>query len=385
MIDMKHIYEINTATWLSRLSQQYNQPITLANVPDDEIDRLAKFGMDTVWLMGVWQRSPVAAEISRNDANFHAELRELLPDFTSDDIIGSAYAIKSYTIDERFGGEAALQAFRRQLAARDMKLLLDFVPNHTAFDHPWVTESPLRYITRDPSRVKDQTTHQFRACGGVFVAKGQDPTLAPWNDVAQLNAFSKSYRAASIETLQYISTLADGVRCDMAMLLINDIFSKTWGELAGPVPSVEYWHEVIQSVRQTSPTFTFIAECYWETEAKLVELGFDYVYDKTTYDYLARYNQTGAEYHLESLRAIENHLLHFLENHDEPRASSLFSADESLLYVEFIKKLPGVCLWHDGQFEGYRKRVPVHIRRGPHEPVDEKLYGYYKQMLSTRP
>lgn len=384
VVSMKNIYEINTAVWLSRLSQQQNQPVSLATVPEEEIERIASFGMDTVWLMGIWQRSPLAAAINAADASLVTELTTLLPDFTPADIIGSAYAVKNYTVDERFGGEAGLQTLRSRLAARGIKLLLDFVPNHTAFDHPWLSDTPERYISATAAQHATYPTHQFRRQGGLLVAHGQDPTLSPWNDVAQLNAFSDSYRQVSIETLRHIASLADGVRCDMAMLLINDIFAKSWGELAGPVPADEYWQTVIDAVRQTSPDFVFVAECYWETETKLVELGFDYVYDKTTYDYLVQHNPTAVEYHVETLKPIESHLLHFLENHDEPRAADVFSADEGLGYAALIVDLPGACLWHDGQFEGYQKRIPVHVRRGPPEPINHELLNQYTALLSPR-
>ena len=378
---MKNIYEINTAVWLSRLSEQEGQPVRLANVPDEEIERIASFGMDTVWLMGVWQRSSDAARINAADEGLVNEVKSLLPDFALDDIIGSAYAVQNYSVDERFGGEAGLKQLRERLAARNIKLLLDFVPNHTAFDHPWITHSPERYISTDSEPTG--TTHSFRQIGDTLVAHGQDPTLSPWSDVAQLNAFSQSYRNVAIESLRYISSLCDGVRCDMAMLLINDIFATSWGGLAGAMPQEEFWTEVITTVREQSPDFTFIAECYWDTEQKLVELGFDYVYDKSTYDYLVQHNRTGAEYHLAALEPIKDHLLHFLENHDEPRAATLFSPDEQLANAEFIRSLPGACLWHDGQFEGYQKKIPVHVQRGPVEPTYQTVLDGYAALLST--
>lgn len=379
---MKHIYEINTAVWLNRLSAAHHTEITLANVPDEEIQRIARLDMDTVWLMGVWQRSPDAERINANDEGLVAELTDLLPDFTASDIIGSAYAVQSYQVDERFGGSDGLKTVREQLARHGMKLLLDFVPNHTAFDHVWTSQYPERYITAEEPSTQTNT-HRFRDYRGRYIAHGQDPTLSPWSDVAQVNAFSDSYRHASIETLRYIATIADGARCDMAMLMINDIFASSWGKLAGPMPETEYWTGVIEAVRVQSPHFIFVAEGYWDTEQTLVELGFDYVYDKTTYDYLVEHNRNGADYHLATIQPIAHHLLHFLENHDEPRSSTLFSLDEELANAAFIKSLPGACLWHDGQFEGYRKHVPVHLGRGPIEPVNQELLGGYQKILAA--
>ncbi len=380
---MKHIYEIHTAAWLSRLSDTYKKPMTLGTVPAEEIDSWVAYGIDTIWLMGIWERSPLAAEINASDDQLKKNLTSLLPDFTEADIIGSAYAVKSYTVDKRFGDEDQLAHFRSVLAQRGLKLLLDFVPNHTAFDHSWVGTYPDYYIHARP----DDTAVDFaeyRNCAGVMVAMGKDPTLEPWHDVAQANAYSTGYRTASIETLRHIATLCDGVRCDMAMLMLNRVVSSAWGRLAGPVPRTEYWTDIIHGVHETAPAFVFIAEAYWQTERRLIELGFDYCYDKTTYDMLVRGDMRAAKSHLDTLSDISRHLLHFLENHDEQRAASIFSAEHALDYARYISALPGACLWYDGQFEGYAKHIPVHVRRGPVETPNPTLAHQYKDVLTRR-
>lgn len=380
---MKHIYEINTAAWLSRLSQQSDRPITLEDIPQQEVDKLALFNIDTVWLMGVWQRSPDAANCSANDTDLMAEIRTVLPDYTTADMIGSAYAIKNYVVDERFGGDAALQIFRRQLRDRGIKLLLDYVPNHTAFDHPW-TATHLDYYIHTGQLNDTQPLAYFRNHGDVLIAQGKDPKLAPWEDVAQLNAFSPGYRQASIDTLAHIATMCDGVRCDMAMLMLNDIFASTWGELAGAQPDEEYWRYIVDSIRRQYPEFIFMAECYWQTERQLIELGFDYCYDKTVYDRLVSHDPAGADAYLDSMADIASHLVHFLENHDEPRAATIFADDKNIEYATYINTRPGICLWHDGQFEGYTKKIPVHVGRGPQEATNTSLYEAYRQLLAQK-
>ena len=362
---MKNIYEINTAVWLSRLSEQTGQPITLATIPPSELDRIASFSMDTVWLMGIWQRSPHAVQVGLADQLLLEQIQTVLPDFTPEDMIGSAYAVQRYRVDPTYGGEEALATFRGQLAQRGMKLILDFVPNHTGFDHDWSVLHPEYYIHDDAGQL----------------VNGRDPTLHAWPDVAQLNAFSPGYRSESIATLQYIATLCDGVRCDMVMLLLSDIFADTWGAQAGPKPAEEYWQIIIAAVREQSSDFTFIAECYWETERQLIGLGFDYCYDKTLYDYLVRNDLDGARRYADTTATIASRLLHFLENHDEPRAAALFTPAQQAEFAAYIDFLPGPCLWHDGQFEGYRKKLPVHICRGPDEPTDEEIFTLYRQLL----
>ncbi len=373
---MHNLYEIHTAAWLARLSAESGDTITLASIPDSELARIASFGMDGVWLMGIWERSPMAAEINRTDSGFVAHLKTLLPNYSDQDVIGSAYAIKSYTIDPRFGTLDELAHLRQRLVRHGMKLILDFVPNHTAPDNAWVQDHPDYYITSPREQA------HFRKLGDTCYALGKDPTLEPWNDVVQLNAFSPGYRTASIDTLRHIATMCDGVRCDMAMLLISGVFAEAWHDNNPIEPTSEYWQEVITSVKQVSPEFVLIAESYWNTEALLVTLGFDYCYDKPVYDYLVKGDFTAVETRIKDLETIKDHLVHFIENHDEQRAAQVFSVENNIAAAKYIASLPGMHLWHDGQYEGYSKHIPVHVQRGPVEPTNQTLLKAYRALLS---
>jgi glycosidase len=377
---MKHLYELHTAAWLSRLTNEHGYLVTLHNVPDDEVERIASYHIDTIWLMGVWERSPVAAEISRRDKGLVDEIHRLLPDMSDEDIIGSAYAVKSYTVDQQFGGQSGLAMFRSQLAEKNIKLILDFVPNHTAFDNAWVAQHPDYYITANVTQATARPDVYYVA-GGIAVAKGADPNLAPWPDVAQLNGYSTGYRHASVETLRTIAQQCDGVRCDMAMLLLNDVVARAWGSAAGERPSDEYWQTVIDQVRDTSPSFIFIAECYWDTERHLVSLGFDYCYDKTLYDCMTSSDNSALRNHIDTLGDIAPNLVHFLENHDEQRAATIFNLQEQAKYAHLITTLPGPCLWYDGQFSGYTAKLPTHVRRGPAEPTNPEIKAMYEDLL----
>ena len=136
------VYEINTAVWLERLGRPTGRPLTLDEVPGAEWDALAAFPVDAVWLMGVWERSPAGLRIALENPELVAGNRAALPDLRDEDVIGSPYCVRDYVVDARFGGPDGLVAAREQLADRGVGLILDYVPNHVALDHPWVTERP---------------------------------------------------------------------------------------------------------------------------------------------------------------------------------------------------------------------------------------------------
>ena len=127
-----------------------------------------------------------------------------------------------------------------------------------------------------------------RSCevGGAVLANGRDPYFPAWPDVVQLNAFAEELRGAATDVLTGIAEQCDGVRCDMAMLMMNDVFARTWGGRVGPAPQTDYWPEVIGRVRESHPGFLFLAEAYWDLEWDLQQQGFDYCYDKRLYDRL---------------------------------------------------------------------------------------------------
>ncbi|MGH8059225.1 MAG: alpha-amylase family glycosyl hydrolase [Candidatus Entotheonellia bacterium] len=136
------IYEINTWVWLHELRQRYRRDITLGNVPPHEWDTLAGYKFDAVWLMGVWERSAAARNIAREYPQWQGEYRRALPDLQPQDVAGSPYSVRRYVVDGHLGGPEGLAAAREALATRGMRLLLDFVSNHVAPDHPWITEHP---------------------------------------------------------------------------------------------------------------------------------------------------------------------------------------------------------------------------------------------------
>lgn len=380
--DKPFIYEINTWVWLNSLSRKYNRTITLNNVPNAALDEVLRLGVDVIWLMGVWKRSPMGRQ---NALKYKHEYVHALPDITDDDIIGSAYSISDYRVDERIGGRTGLAAFRRRLRERGVSLLLDFVPNHVGLDHRWVTERPGFIIQGTPEDLKNRPSDFFATTdkrgNRLILAHGRDPLFPGWSDTAQLNVFNPDLRKAVVKTLLDIASQCDGVRCDMAMLLMSDIFANTWSGYVGEKPPQDYWLEIIPQIRAAYPKFLFIAEVYWGKEYDVLMQGFDYAYDKVLYDRIVENDVQKIRQHLVAPIEYQNRMLRFIENHDEPRAFARLGAKRSLPAATLICTLPGATLLHDGQLEGRTVKLPVQIQRAPDEPVQHELESYYRRLL----
>jgi hypothetical protein len=136
-------------------------------------------------------------------------------------------------------------------------------------------------------------------------------------------------------------------------------------------------------VKKDYPTFCFIAEAYWDLEWELQHHGFDFCYDKRLYDRLEHDNAESVRLHLCADLAYQQKLLRFLENHDEPRAAATFSPAKEQAAAVTISTLPGARLFHEGQFEGRKVRVPVFLGRRPAEPVNRELQTFYEKLLAA--
>jgi hypothetical protein len=376
------IYQINTWVWLSCIGAKIGRTVDLSSVPAAEWDAIAKFGFEAVWLMGVWERSPACIAVSNQNQVLLDDFRRALPDFRPEDNVGSAYSVRRYVVDPHLGGEEGLATARRELTRRGMRLILDYVPNHVAKDHPWAVEYPEYFIRGGPDDARDDPA-AFAPIEGRVYARGRDPYFPAWPDVLQLNAFDPGLRRASIQTVLAIAARCDGIRCDMAMLLLNAIFESTWGRRAGQRPETEYWREMIPTVRESYPDFVFIAEAYWDREWELQQLGFDYCYDKRLYDRLEHGDPESVRRHLGADPAYQSKLVRFIENHDEPRAASIFSRGKEEAVALTVATLPGARLFHEGQFEGRRVRPPVFLGRRPEEHPNEELESFYERLLGA--
>jgi hypothetical protein len=376
------LYEINSWVWLSELSHKYGRRITFSSVPPAEWDALAAYGFDGVWFMGVWERSPAGIAIANQNQSLLHDFQQALPNFRAEDNVGSPYCVRRYVVDEHLGGPEALAVARQELSIRGLSLVLDFVPNHVAPDHPWVSEHPEYFIQGSAEDAKNDPS-SFLEYGERVYACGRDPYFPSWPDVLQLNAFEPGLRKAVIETVSSIAQHCDGIRCDMAMLMLNAVFERTWGARAGSRPATEYWVDVISTIKNDYPGFLFIAEAYWDLEWELQQKGFDFCYDKKLYDRMEHSNADDIRLHLCADLAYQAKLLRFIENHDEPRAAATFSAAKQRAFALTIATLPGIKMFHEGEFEGRTVRLPVFLGRRPQEPERHELSEFYAKLLDA--
>jgi Alpha amylase, catalytic domain len=373
------LYQINTRVLLTQLTRQSGKHATLDDVPDAELDRLAGCGFDWVWFLGVWQTGAAGRKVSLENAEWRHEFQELLPDFTEEDVCGSCFAISSYSVHADFGGNPALRRLRERISKRGMRLLLDFVPNHTAPDHPWVRQHPEFYVHGTVEQLAREPRNYTRAVTGsgpAVLAYGRDPYFAGWPDTLQLNYAEPGLQQAMMAELERIAGMCDGVRCDMAMLVLPEVFERTWG-----LRPSSFWPEATERTRRVNPHFLFMAEVYWDLEWTLQQLGFDYTYDKRLYDRLREGHARPVRDHFRADTNFQRKSARFLENHDEPRAAATFPKGtyEAAAILTFF--CPGLRFIHQGQIEGRTKRIPVHMGRGPAEPPNTELTAFYERLL----
>ncbi|MDZ4670965.1 MAG: alpha-amylase family glycosyl hydrolase [Phototrophicales bacterium] len=377
------IYQINTWVWLHDLSKKYGREVTLWDVPDEILNDLASLSVDAIWFMGIWQRSEAA---HKSALNYIHEYKHALPDATPEDVVGSAYAIADYVVDIRLGGRDALANLRWRLHQRKIKIILDYVPNHVSTDHHWLRQKPhymVRGTKEDIKKFPDRFfTTENESGQQLIIGHGRDPNFPGWIDTAQVNAFSLAYRVAAAETLFDIATQCDGVRCDMAMLMTNTIFARTWGAyLTETAPNTEFWDDIIPAIKREFPDFVFIAEVYWDMEYTMLQQGFDFTYDKRLYDRILEGDIPKIKEHLRASFDFQARQVRFIENHDEQRAASTIGINKSRPAITLISTLPGSVLLHEGQLTARKVKLPVQIRRRPDEAPNYALEGFYRKLL----
>jgi glycosidase len=373
------LYQINTRVWLARMSRAAGRRLGLAEIDDATIDGWAEQGFDWIWLLSVWQTGALGRAIARADPDLRRECLSVLPDLSEDDICGSGFAITAYRVAEGLGGEAGLAAFRERLARRGIRLMLDFVANHTALDHPWVAASPDYYVAGNEAALAAAPRNYIRVetdRGPRILAHGRDPSYPGWTDTLQLDYANPGLQRAQIAELVAIAGRCDGVRCDMAMLLLPEVFERSWGRRPAP-----FWPQAIAVARARHPHFTLMAEVYWDLEWTLQQQGFDYCYDKRLYDRLRAGAVAPIRDHLRAGLEYQDRLARFLENHDEPRAAGEFPWPQQQAAAAVTFLAPGLRFFYDGQFEGARLRVPVQLCRGPVEPADSEIAAFYARLL----
>ncbi|MGC2621518.1 MAG: alpha-amylase family glycosyl hydrolase, partial [Acidobacteriaceae bacterium] len=307
----------STYVWLAQLSRQYGRAIErLDQIPDEELEALARRGMNALWLIGVWERSQASQTIKRMRGQA--------------DAVASAYSLDSYRIADDLGGDYAYRNLRERAARYGVRLASDMVPNHMGIDSPWVVEHPEWFLSRQDSpypayrfdgpdlshdgrveiKIEDHYYDQtdaavvFRrrdnASGHVeYVYHGNDGTSFPWNDTAQLNYLRADVREQVIQVILHVARLFPIIRFDAAMTLARRHVQRLWFPLPGSGGSIpsraesamtqeqfdaamphEFWREVVDRVAAEVPGTLLLAEAFWLMEGYFVRtLGMHRVYN----------------------------------------------------------------------------------------------------------
>ena len=377
------IYEINTRVWI----KQFGAHSKLCDIPDDFIKKLSDWGIDALWFMGIWKNNPETVEEYCFEPSLVAAYNNSLPDWNKKDVIGSPYSIDNYEVNPTLGTKEDLLNLKQKLNNAGIKLVLDFIPNHFSSYSNLLKTNPGIFLPADHAlfRGDGYTFFQSPYNQDKYFAHGRDPLFPPWKDTAQVNFFGEETRNFFVDIFEDLTKLCDGVRCDMAMLPLTNVFYNTWVGVLKKYgidkPDTEFWTEIISSVKKHKKDFFFIAEAYWDLEWNLQQLGFDYTYDKRLTDRLGSADLRVIKDHLTASMEFQKKSVRFIENHDEERAAGHFGKDKSLSAATVISTLPGMIFYHDGQFEGRKIKLPVQLARFPDEKFDKRIFNYYDKLL----
>ncbi len=397
----------STYVWLDQLSRSYGRDIhRLDQIPDEELDRLARWGFTGLWLIGVWERSRASAEIKRRRGNPEA--------------VASAYSLDDYRIAEDLGGEAAYRDLRDRASARGVRLASDMVPNHMGIDSRWVIEQPDRFLSIEqppypgytfggPDLSDDERVgvfiedHYWDGTDAAVVFKrvdrwsgderyiyhGNDGTSMPWNDTAQLNYLRHDVREAVIQTILDVARRFPIIRFDAAMTLARKHIQRLWfpapGSGGGAIPSraehamspeqfeaampIEFWREVVDRVASEVPDTLLLAEAFWLMEGYFVRtLGMHRVYNSAFMNMLR--DERNGEYRqlikntLEFDPEILKRYVNFMNNPDERTALDQFGKGDKYVGIATVMAtLPGLPMFGHGQVEGLSEKYGMEYRR----------------------
>ncbi len=396
----------STHVWLDQLSRRHGREIRrLDQVPDEELDRLARWGFTGLWLIGLWERSRASALIKQWRGN--------------PDAVASAYSLRDYAIAEDLGGEAAWASLRDRAWARGIRLASDMVPNHMGIDSRWVIEQPDWFLSRpdspypgyafggadlsDDPRVGIQIEDHYwdatdaavvfrredRWTGDVrYVYHGNDGTSMPWNDTAQLDYLKPEVREAVIQAILAVARRFPIIRFDAAMTLAKKHVARLWYPepgRGGAIPSraesamtreafdaaipQEFWREVVDRVATEVSDTLLLAEAFWLMEGYFVRtLGMHRVYN-SAFMHMLR-DEKNAEYRLLVKNTLEfdpeilKRYVNFMNNPDEKTAIEQFgTGDKYFGIATVLATMPGLPMFGHGQVEGFAEKYGMEFRR----------------------
>ena len=378
------LLEITTRPYFYLLGKKLNKQITsFRDIPDSEFESWKAKGFEWVWFMGVWQLGDIGRQHDLTDSGLIQSYNTVLPGWTEDDVIGSPYSIVKYDVNTVLGTEEDLTWLKNKLHSYGMKLMLDFVPNHSACDAPEITTKPNFYVHCPSGQTIDPSKYMSNG-----IAYGCGIWCSPWTDVAQYNYADSEFRQHQIDVLKKIASLADGCRCDMAHLIINDQFWDYWKDqltAAGySKPSSEFWSDAISAVKAQYPNFKFMAESYGDVLNQLHNFGFDWTYDKDPLDKLYGHDMVGYQNYIRSHDlTFFSKCAHFTENHDEPRTMEKFWnwAPAAKCAVSTLLTLPGLRFINQDQWLGYKNKIDVHLRRAADEQPNAEMEKFYETLF----
>ena len=383
MLSNPKLYEINTRVWI----KNFKYGTTLSSIPIKAFEDLADKGIEIIWMMGVWKTCTGLIDSCCFSVDLVSSYSRSLSDWKREDVIGSPFSIDEYEVNPRLGDLNDLQKLRETLNKLGIKLFLDFVPNHFGADTRLLKTNPDIFLKGDKELLsKDPFTFFcLDSKKDEIFAHGRDPLFPAWTDTVQINYFSQQARDFMVNILLRLTDLCDGVRCDMTMLPLNNVFQNTWlgvlNKKAFKKPQEEFWKYAIEKVKKKSPDFIFLAEAYWDLEWELQQLGFDFTYDKRLTDRLGVGDVESVKAHLQAENEFQMKSTRFLENHDESRAVTKFGKKHTYAAAVLISTIQGMKLYYDGQFEGKKVKLPVQLGREPEEKVSESLKEYYNKIL----
>ncbi len=409
----------NTYVWLDQLSKKYQRSIVrLDQIPDEELDILARWGFSGLWLIGLWERSRASQRIKQLCGNPEA--------------VASAYSLFEYRIADDLGGEAAYQDLKQRAWRRGIRLASDMVPNHMSIDSKWMIEHPDWFISLDYSPFPSYTfngpnvswdervgiyleDHYYSRSDAAVVFKrvdnwtgstkyvyhGNDGTSMPWNDTAQLNYLNPEVREAVIQTILHVARQFPVIRFDAAMTLAKKHYQRLWFPepgTGGAIPSraehgmtreqldalmpVEFWREVVDRVAAEAPDTLLLAEAFWLMEGYFVRtLGMHRVYNSAFMNMLR--DEDNGKYRAVMKNTLEfdpevmKRFVNFMNNPDERTAVDQFGKDDKYFGVcVMMATLPGLPMFGHGQIEGFSEKYGMEYRRAY---WDEQPDGYLVQ------
>jgi len=375
------LYEINTRVWLKRFNWK------LKDIPIKYFADLAEKGITIIWFMGIWKTSSSVIDKYCFTNDLVNSYDKALKDWKREDVIGSPYSIDGYEVNPDFGTWEDLLSLRSKLNDCGIKLMLDFVPNHFSIDSKVLQTNPDIFLqVEEHFFLKDPFTFFKSEFNPTLIfAHGRDPLFPAWQDTVQINFFNEKARDYLCGILLKLADVCDGVRCDMAMLPLNNVFYNTWVGVLNKTnfikPSEEFWTSAISRVKHKNSEFIFLAEAYWDLEWDLQQLGFDFTYDKRLVDRLLSNDMPGVIAHLKADKGFQTKSVRFIENHDESRAITSFGKFRSLAAATVISTIQGLKFYYDGQFEGKRIKLPVQLGREPIEKCSNIVSKYYSKLL----